>query len=161
MALQSLQLFIYRHLPKSLQLQIRRTLFPTYLVASKVMVTNEAGKFLAVKTTYGPGWDIPSGHCDRHESPDDAAARELFEETGLTVNNLTQRAVIIQPLTGTIQVLFSATVSGEPQVHADNVEVSEVKWVNRSEVDLNPYAAEAIDLITSGNAHYRVSQLNH
>jgi len=30
------------------------------------------------------GWDIPGGHIERHETPEEAVKRELFEETGAT-----------------------------------------------------------------------------
>jgi 8-oxo-dGTP pyrophosphatase MutT (NUDIX family) len=155
------KLFIYRHLPKALQLLIRRTLFPTYLVAAKVYVTREDGRFLAVNTTYNTGWDLPSGHCDRCESPTDAAARELWEETGIVVNDLTQRAVIFQPASATVQVIFTAGTTDPDSIRADNIEVSEVRWVKDGEVALNPYALEAIKVIDKHKAHYWVSDLGH
>lgn len=158
--MQALKLLIYRHLPKSIQVMIRRTLFPTYLVAAKVLVTNDEGKFLAVKTTYGPGWDIPSGHCDRRESPTDAAARELLEETGVVAANLKHHAVIFQPNSGTIQVIFTAVAANDSILIADNVEVSEVRWVTERDVDLNPYAKEAIDIVKRDTT-YHVSHLGH
>lgn len=159
--MQAIKLFIYRHLPKPVQLLIRRTLFPTYLVAAKVMVTDEAGCFLAVKTTYGPGWDIPSGHCDRYESPTDAAAREVLEETGVVVTNLQQKAVIFQPKTGTIQVVFTAGAAQNSTVTPDNLEISEVRWVNENDVPLNSHAREAIDVILHKQCHYWISSLDH
>ena len=152
-------LFIYRNLPKSIQNAIVRTLFPTYIVAAKVYVTNDEGKFLAVKTTYHPRWDIPSGHCDRAESPDNAAIRELFEETGLRLSELEQKAVVFAPLDATVQVLFQGKVTGTPTLQADNVEISEVRWVNRDEVDLNPYAREALDVILDHKTTYWVSNI--
>lgn len=151
-------LFIYRNLPKFVQRAIVRTLFPTYIVAAKVFVTNDDGKFLAVKTTYKPKWDIPSGHCDRAETPDNAAKRELFEETGLRLSELEQKAVVFQPLAATVQVLFQGTVTGTPALQADNIEISEVRWVDQGEVDLDPYALEALDVILKHKKNYWVSE---
>lgn len=34
------------------------------------------------------GWDIPGGHIERGESPEEAARRELYEETGARVGPL-------------------------------------------------------------------------
>ncbi len=159
--MQALKLFIYRHLPTSVQLLIRRTLFPTYLVAAKVIVTNADGRFLAVKTTYGTGWDIPSGHCDRYESPTSAAAREVLEETGVITENLVHEAVIFQPKTGTVQVVFSASAKDPDTLIPDNLEISEVRWVTIDEVTLNPYAREAIEVVNTRKTHYWVSDLDH
>jgi 8-oxo-dGTP pyrophosphatase MutT (NUDIX family) len=33
----------------------------------------------------GRGWEVPGGHCEPGESPAETAARELAEETGLTL----------------------------------------------------------------------------
>lgn len=153
-------LVIYRNLPKFLKRKIVRTLFPTYILASKVYLTNNEGKFLAVKTTYHTGWDIPSGHCDRGESPDQAAIRELYEETGIKVGTLEQKAVIFQPKMATIQVLFQGSVGDTPELKADKVEISEVRWVEPGEVNLNPYALEALEILLDHKASYWVSQIN-
>lgn len=42
------------------------------------------GRVMLVKHTYLAGWWLPGGGVDRGETTMDAAARELFEETGLS-----------------------------------------------------------------------------
>lgn len=34
---------------------------------------------------YGRGWDIPGGHIENSETPDESMQRELFEETGASL----------------------------------------------------------------------------
>jgi 8-oxo-dGTP diphosphatase len=45
------------------------------------------GKLLLVRNRQGL-WSTPGGHLDFGESPDVCAAREAFEETGVTVSNV-------------------------------------------------------------------------
>lgn len=45
----------------------------------EILVMKRAGGFSA------GGWFIPGGHLEAGERPDEAAAREVFEETGITV----------------------------------------------------------------------------
>jgi len=120
-------------------------------------MTNSDGQFLAVKPVYHPGWDIPSGHVDRHESPDAAAVRELFEETGVQVQTLEQRSVIFQPMCNTVQVIFAGTVDSTSAINPDNVEISEVRWVSRGDVELLPFAEEALDVLLDKRVSYHVS----
>ncbi len=157
MSLKTLALKIYKALPVYLQRKIVRILYPGYVVAAKVLVTLPDGRFLAVKTTYADYWDIPSGHCDPSESPNDAASRELREETGLVIDNMQQVGVIFYPALKTVQVLFAHQLKAMPETSADNVEISHISWVERDEIQLNPYALETIEVILDHKASYWVS----
>lgn len=50
----------------------------------RAVAVDDRGRVMLVKHTYLAGWWIPGGGVDRGETTGDAAARELFEETGLT-----------------------------------------------------------------------------
>lgn len=51
----------------------------------RVMVQNQRGEILLVRHTYAPGWLLPGGGVERGEIPEEAAVREVLEETGVTV----------------------------------------------------------------------------
>lgn len=53
----------------------------------------DQGQVLLVKHRKLNAWLAPGGHLDENELPDDAAARELFEETGLEVKIVSQIGV--------------------------------------------------------------------
>ena len=50
----------------------------------RAVAVDPQGRVMLVKHTYLAGWWLPGGGVDRGETTLDAAARELFEETGLT-----------------------------------------------------------------------------
>ncbi len=60
---------------------------PVVLVAAGVAVMNTAGEILLLQRHDGE-WDLPGGHMEPGESLEETATRELFEETGLTVDTL-------------------------------------------------------------------------
>jgi len=45
------------------------------------------------KDSSGRSWDLPGGHAEKEESPDRTAARELKEETGISVRPVTLQMV--------------------------------------------------------------------
>ena len=47
------------------------------------MFTDLSGRVLVVKPTYKPGWELPGGAVEDHESPGAAAVREVGEELGI------------------------------------------------------------------------------
>lgn len=49
----------------------------------RVIARDESGAIMLVRHTYLEGWWLPGGGVDRGETTGGAAARELFEETGL------------------------------------------------------------------------------
>jgi 8-oxo-dGTP pyrophosphatase MutT (NUDIX family) len=54
--------------------------------AARLLVIDEHDRVLLFRFTFGPRspfWGTPGGECDAGESFEDAARRELFEETGL------------------------------------------------------------------------------
>ena len=58
---------------------------PRKRMGAGVLLTDPAGRFLLVEPSYKPDWEIPGGSVEQDEPPRAAAARELHEELGLTV----------------------------------------------------------------------------
>ncbi len=61
---------------------------PLLLAAAGVVVVDEAGRWLLQRRTDDGRWGLLGGALELGESFEDAARRELFEESGLTVESL-------------------------------------------------------------------------
>jgi len=81
-----------------------------------------------------PGiYNAPGGHVEQGETPAEAAVRELTEETGLQVDVLTLRGLLIGDavgeLPGVLVFIYHAQVSG--QLHTRNAE-GVPHWIART-----------------------------
>lgn len=100
---------------------------------------------LLIRHTNGNFWAFPKGHSEKGENPEDAAKRELKEETGLHVVRLISSNTFSESyyfrshdnLIHKTVIYFAAEVSGKVKLQAEEVE--EYKWVSLD---------EALDYIT-------------
>jgi 8-oxo-dGTP diphosphatase len=101
-------------------------------IAAAVIVVD--GQLLLVRRAVTEGalvWQFPAGKVEPGESPEDAAAREACEETGLTVRAVRRLGERVHPLTGrTMTYVACEAVSGTARPAAED-EVAEVVWCDR------------------------------
>lgn len=98
-----------------------------------VLVEDGEGRILVVRSTYmGPGWMLPGGRVERNETPEDAAARETREETGIEVT--VDRLLLVEAYRpGDVSFVFGGRATGgrlEPQLG----EIAEAGWLTREEL---------------------------
>jgi ADP-ribose pyrophosphatase YjhB (NUDIX family) len=98
-----------------------------------VLARDAAGRLLVVRASYlGPGWTLPGGHVERHETPHHAAARETHEETGLEVE--VDRLLLIDARrTRGVSFVFAGSVIGG-DMNPQFGEISEVGWLTLEEI---------------------------
>lgn len=102
-------------------------------------------EYLIVFEQFSKCWSLPKGHMEAGETEEQTALRELFEETGLTAQLDTRRAVIEYQLLreyGTEVgesaiprkqvVFFPGRVNGTPKVR--DGEIASFKWVRAEEL---------------------------
>src|SRR5215213_3543266 len=85
-------------------------------VAAGVLVTRE-GRILLVQRNHEPGlglWSFPSGYVDRGEVVEQAAAREVAEETGLEVRIHRLLAVLSHAGDPVVFVIYEGHADGVP-----------------------------------------------
>ena len=56
--------------------------------STKIVAFNNAGKFLIMADAYSDYWDLPGGHVEAGETPEDSLIREVREETSLEIHNV-------------------------------------------------------------------------
>jgi 8-oxo-dGTP pyrophosphatase MutT (NUDIX family) len=124
-----------------------------HFCASTFIINPYTKKILLVKHKKNNRWTQPGGHMEINETPEEAALREAYEETGLRVRLLGERFPreedFIRPLG--IQRNRKTTPDGEDHVHIDityaavpnddskeilNTEESDdIRWFTREELD--------------------------
>lgn len=100
-----------------------------------VIASNEIGRVLAVRHSYGRGgWELPGGGRSRREPPDAAIRREFAEETGCELEGLQHLGRIEHRYNGARNVVdvFAGAVRGRPR--ADEREIVEVRFFEVAEL---------------------------
>ncbi len=81
-------------------------------------------------------WQLPGGEVNKGETPSQACVREVFEETGYTVEIVSKEAsVIVHPYGGKQYILYGFKVkliSGTINVTLDE-ETNDAKWLTQEE----------------------------
>ncbi len=111
------------------------------LLVIKTFIFNDEGKFLtllraATAPTRPLTWDLPGGMYERGEDPELSARREIMEETGLEVTDLTLLGLKVKErLTDTdepvVRVAYRAKTS--TTLVTLSFEHGEAKWVSPEE----------------------------
>ena len=118
-------------------------------LSAVVACVDGTGRVLIVKQTAGPfsgAWLLPGGNVEPKERLEDAARRELFEETGYRAARLTPvaRYEVRSAPAGRFHFLVhlfrGSEVSGTPRPEPGG----EVRWVDPGEIDPHPNLALAL-----------------
>jgi 8-oxo-dGTP pyrophosphatase MutT (NUDIX family) len=91
-------------------------------------------------------WEIPAGAVDDGETPDQAAARELREETGFNAKRVTPLQSY-HPMIGTSRSTFHLFIGEELDQIGEPLpgETIALKWVPRAEIERMLDAGEVVD----------------
>ncbi len=114
------------------------------LEGAHALVRNAAGEILLIKPLYPPReWNLPGGKVGKLEAPQDAAAREVFEETGIRVEVEACLLVDARRSRTTDFIFGCRPVGGELRPQAE--EILEVRWVAEADVPaLEPRLVELL-----------------
>ena len=120
-----------------------------HFCASVFIINPENKKILLIMHKKNHKWTQPGGHIDDDETPEEAALREAYEETGLRVSLLGERFPreddFIRPLgiqrnrhsdgNTHIDIIYAAVPNNDvnPVINAE--EESAVRWFSREELD--------------------------
>ena len=113
--------FAWKILPSWLRLRIIRTTQEKFTVSAAAVITDEEGKVLLLNHLLRPfsGWGLPGGFVNAGEQPEEAIRREIREETGMEINNVTMFRV--RTIRRHIEILFTAEPSGEATVQSREI----------------------------------------
>ena len=112
--------------PSSVRLRIVRLTQRKFTVSVAAIVTNSEGKVLILDHVLRPisSWGLPGGFIEAAEQSETAVRREILEETGMQIENVS--LIRIRTIRRHIEILFKATSNGE--AHVKSREIKDLGW---------------------------------
>jgi ADP-ribose pyrophosphatase YjhB (NUDIX family) len=114
-------------------------------VGVKVLLKNPEGKYLLLRrseyeTIFKNKWDIPGGRIEVETNLTENLAREVMEETGLTMTSEprvigAQDIFVPEQNRHVVRITYVGTAEGEPTLSDEH---SEYQWMTYSEMKLIP-----------------------
>jgi 8-oxo-dGTP pyrophosphatase MutT (NUDIX family)/transcriptional regulator with XRE-family HTH domain len=110
------------------------------------IVTSSEGVLIARRNDGSPPWTFIAGEVEPGELPEDAAVREVKEETGCRVRVGELIGERVHPVTGRTMIYMAARPTHGTDIFVgDEAELAEVRWVGQAEaVELLPGMYEPV-----------------
>lgn len=100
------------------------------------IVTSEHGVLVGRRSDGKPSWTFIAGQTEPGESPADAAAREVMEETGVLILAGQEIGRRVHPSTGrTIIYVAARPIDNSVASVVDHQELAEVRWASLAEAE--------------------------
>ena len=124
---------LWRHLRTAMRLVLRHP-----LVSVTVVPVREDGRVVLARRVDSDRWVLPGGLVDWGETVEEAARRELEEETGMEVARMGRLVGVYSapgrdPRGHSVTILVAAEVRGRPSI-SDPLEISEIHAFAPAEV---------------------------
>jgi ADP-ribose pyrophosphatase YjhB (NUDIX family) len=130
-------------------LKIYWSIFQPESLGSAVIIQFE-GEILLVRNSYGSlRWALPGGFAKSNETPEKTARREVYEEVGVRLDNLSKVGSFRRNFYGrkdTVWVFKSWVTTKNTK--SESFEIQETSWVKINSLpgNLSPYTKEALKL---------------
>jgi len=113
-------------MPHQARTLVARSVQVKFTVSAAGVITNENGEVLLLNHVLRPvsGWGVPGGFLNAGEQPEAAFRREIREETGLELRDVTIYRT--RTLKQHIEIIFLAKGVGEASVKSG--EITELGW---------------------------------
>jgi ADP-ribose pyrophosphatase YjhB (NUDIX family) len=124
-------LLVFRRLPVKARRRVVRTIAPAYTVGSICVIERADGSVLLVRLSYRRSWGLPGGLLKRGETPEQAAHREVKEESTLEVELVGDPAVVVDADAQRVDVVYRArpALGVDPDsARPASPEIVEVAW---------------------------------
>ena len=79
-------------------------------------------------------WGIPKGSIEHNESLEDAANREVFEETGININNYNTMKILNHNKSAYKLIKLPGSINDYKLCTNDPIEIKSVKWFSIKEL---------------------------
>ncbi|HUF02925.1 MAG TPA: NUDIX hydrolase [Aridibacter sp.] len=128
---------IWKVLPYRARLFVIRAWQDKFTVSVVALVVNSKGEVLILDHFLRPGssWGLPGGFIDPGEPPETAVWRELKEETGLEISEVS--LVEVRTIRRHVEILFRARGEGEPVLGGR--EIRAAKWFTAENLPADMY----------------------
>ena len=123
---------IWKKLPPPARLIVTRLSQHKFTVSVAGIITNEKGELLILDHLLRPasGWGLPGGFIMAGEQPEAALKREIMEETGLELTNISFYR--IRTLKRHVEILFRAEATGKGSIMSR--EIKQIRWFDPLDV---------------------------
>ncbi len=110
--------------------------FPRVDPAMIVLVTDPDDRCLLARNVMWPARrvSILAGFVEAGESAEHAVAREVHEETGITVGVIRYLGSQPWPMPQSLMLGFRAEAAGHQQIRVDDAEIAEANWYSRDDL---------------------------